>query len=104
MNWELLVKEVMDLNQEFKHTSKVATLEAEPFLLVRVALNVDMTRLSIKGNLKSTNSWCHQPIKSLVSCRIRNLQITKLKTTDIQKPNTILPLPKRKILENNPKL
>jgi hypothetical protein len=55
----------MDHNQEFKHMANRAIIpEAEPFLLVKVVRNADTIQLSIKDNLKSTNSCSRQPNKS----------------------------------------
>jgi hypothetical protein len=65
MNLELQVLGLMDHNQEFKHMANRAIIpEAEPFLLVKVVRNADTIQLSIKDNLKSTNSCSRQPNKS----------------------------------------
>jgi hypothetical protein len=93
----------MDHNQEFKHMANRAIIpEAEPFLLVKVVRNADTIQLSIKDNLKSTNSCSRQPNKSPIWWRIKTVPITKLPTTDILKPNTTSQLLKRKTAVSNP--
>ena len=94
----------MDHNQEFKLIiNRATTPVVEPFLLVKVALNVDTTQLSTKDNLKLTNSYSHQPIKFLIWWKPSNLQIIKLQTTDIPKRNITSLNPKRKTAASSQK-